>query len=157
MYSLDTSMFMDWQARYYPLDVFSTLRTHIEALIASGEAQAVELVREELNAVAPPAVRDWTRTQSGLFVPLDAELLTVGAEIEARYPDLADHKGIYQSADAYVIALAQVRGGTVVSQETPAAEKKNARQDHYVPDVCRELGVACVSLLGLFRQQKWTL
>jgi hypothetical protein len=25
MYSLDTSMFMDWQARYYPLDVFRSL------------------------------------------------------------------------------------------------------------------------------------
>lgn len=40
MYSLDTSMFMDWQARYYPVDVFDSLRLKLESLIASGEAQA---------------------------------------------------------------------------------------------------------------------
>jgi hypothetical protein len=34
MYSFDTSAFMDWQARYYPLDVFEGLQTKIEALIA---------------------------------------------------------------------------------------------------------------------------
>jgi hypothetical protein len=157
VYSLDTSMFMDWQARYYPVDVFDTLRTHLEALIASGEAQAVELVREELKAVAPPAVSAWARTQTALFVPLDADLQSAGAAIEASYPDLADPKGIYQSADAFVIALARVRGGTVVSQETPAAEKRNAKQQHYIPDVCRELGIPCISLLGLLRQQQWKL
>lgn len=83
MYSLDTSMFMDWQARYYPIDVFDTLRAKIEALIASGEAQAVELVREELKAVAPPATYAWAKTQVGRFVPLDAELQSAGAGIEA--------------------------------------------------------------------------
>jgi hypothetical protein len=157
MYSLDTSIFMDWQARYYPIDVFESLRTQMEALIASGEAQAVELVREELKAVAPPTVQEWAKAQSGLFIPLDAELQAAGAEIEARYPDLADHRGIHQSADAYVIGLARVRSGTVVSQETPAAEKKNARYDHYIPDVCREVGIPCISLLGLMRQQRWKL
>jgi hypothetical protein len=25
MYSLDTSFFMDWQARHYPVDVFASL------------------------------------------------------------------------------------------------------------------------------------
>ncbi|MGE3843791.1 MAG: DUF4411 family protein [Vicinamibacterales bacterium] len=150
-------MFMDWQARYYPIDVFDTLRANIETLIASGQAQSVELVREELKAVAPPAVFAWVKAQSGLFVPLDAELQSAGAAIEASYPDLADPKGIYQSADAYVIALAKVRGWTVVTQETPAAEKKNPKQAHYIPDACRELGIPCISLVGLLRQQRWRL
>ena len=38
MYSLDTSVFMDWQARYYPLDVFQSLEGRIEQLIAAGTA-----------------------------------------------------------------------------------------------------------------------
>lgn len=33
MYSLDTSMFLDWQARYYPLDVFRSLELKIGQLI----------------------------------------------------------------------------------------------------------------------------
>ena len=96
MYSLDTSMFMDWQARFYPVDVFDTLRLQIEALIVAGEARAVELVKEELGAVAPPAVQSWAKTQTGLFVPLDPDLQMAGADIESRFPDLADLKGIHQ-------------------------------------------------------------
>ena len=29
------------------------------------------------------------------------------------------------------------------------------RRSHYIPDVCRELGLPCVSLLGLMRREKW--
>ena len=38
MYSFDTSAFMDWQARYYPSDIFVSLRTKIEGLVASGRS-----------------------------------------------------------------------------------------------------------------------
>lgn len=66
-------------------------------------------------------------------------------------------KSPYQSADAYVIALAQIRNGVVVSQETSAAEKRKPPRDHYIPDVCRELGVPCINLLGLMRRERWEL
>ena len=49
MYSLDTSVFMDWQARYYPLDVFRSLELKIDELIASGELASVQLVKEEID------------------------------------------------------------------------------------------------------------
>ena len=51
MYSFDTSVFMDWQARYYPPDVFVSLVGKIEAMIAAGGCSAVELVKEEIDAV----------------------------------------------------------------------------------------------------------
>lgn len=44
----------DWQARYYPLDVFVTFNTRIEQLIKGNEFKAVELVKEEINAVGTP-------------------------------------------------------------------------------------------------------
>jgi hypothetical protein len=62
---------------------------------------------------------------------------------------------LYESADAYVIALAQIHGGTVVTQETTAAEKRNSKQTHFIPDVCRDLGVPCINLLGLMRREGW--
>jgi hypothetical protein len=73
------------------------------------------------------------------------------------YPDLLDPKSPYQSADAYVIALAQIGNGVVVSQETSAAETRKPPRDHYIPDVCRELGVPCINLLGLMRRERWQL
>jgi hypothetical protein len=157
MYSLDTSFFMDWQARYYPLDVFRSLEAKIEELIATGQLAAVHLVREEIDSVGTPDLRAWAKSHADLFTPLTPELQAAGAAIEAAYPDLMDPKGLHESADAYVIALAQVRNGTVVSQETAAAEKRNPKRTHYVPDVCRDLGVSCINLLGLARREKWTL
>ena len=82
MYSLDTSVFMDWQARYYPLDLFPSLETKFAHMIS-------------------------------------------------------------------------VNGGTVVSQETSAAEKRSPKQTHFIPDVCRDLGVPCINLFGLMRREGW--
>jgi hypothetical protein len=48
-----------------------------------------------------------------------------------------------------------MRNGTVVTQETPAAEKRNPKRTHFIPDVCRELGIPCISLLGLMRREGW--
>ncbi len=152
---MDTSFFMDWQARYYPLDLFPGFNTRIEALIASGECAAMQLVLDELNAVAPPDLRTWASAHPGLFVPLHPEVQLEAQAIESRYPDLTDPKGLYQSADAYVIALARVRDGIVISQETAAHEKRNPKQTYYIPDVCRDLGVSCINLLGLMRREKW--
>lgn len=156
MYSLDTSVFMDWQARYYPLDVFGGLADRIGSLIRTGEGKAVDLVREEIEAVGTPGLRAWVKQQKGLFAPLTPEVQVEAAAIEAAYPDLMDPKMPYQSADAYVIALARVNDGIVVSQETSAQEKHRPAKAHYIPDVCRDLGISCINLLGVMRREKWS-
>ena len=147
---------MDWQARYYPLDVFVTLTTEIEGLIKSVDFQAVELVKEEIDSVGTPDLKSWASSHKNLFVPLAPEVQLEGASIEAKYPDLIDAKSPYQSADAYVIAWARLQGGVVISQETSVHEKRNPAKRHYIPDVCRDLGIPCINLLGLMRREKWT-
>jgi hypothetical protein len=156
MYSFDTSVFMDWQARYYPPDIFTSLLTKIEGLIATDQCSAVELVKEEIEAVGTPALRAWAKEHPALFVTLDPLVQVEAATIESKYPDLMDPKNLYQSADAYIVALAKVKDGIVVSQETSAAEKKSAKRTHYIPDVCRDLGIPCINLLGLMRREGWT-
>jgi predicted nucleic acid-binding protein len=155
MYSLDTSVFMDWQARYYPPDIFKSMITKVDELIANGQCSSVDLVKEEIDAVGTPELRAWAKNHPALFVALDPLVQVEAASIESRYPDLMDPKSPYQSADAYVIALAKVKGGTVVSQETSAAEKRSTKRTHYIPDVCRDLGIPCINLLGLMRREKW--
>ncbi|PYK14633.1 MAG: hypothetical protein DME55_14935 [Verrucomicrobia bacterium] len=147
---------MDWQARYYPLDVFVTLRKKIEDLIKSGDFRAVELVKDETDSVGTPDLKSWASSHKNLFVPLAPEVQLEGASIEAKYPDLIDAKSPYQSADAYVIAWARLQGGVVISQETSVHEKRNPAKRHYIPDVCRDLGMPCINLLGLMRREKWT-
>jgi hypothetical protein len=158
MYSIDTSFFMDWQARYYPLDVFAGLEKQIEALVKAGEFLAVDLVSEEIDAVGTPDLRAWIKNHKSIFVPLTPDVQVEAAAIEAKYPDLLDPKLPYQSADAYVIALAKLKpNGIVVSQETSVNEKHKPKRNYYIPDVCRDLGVPCINLLGLMRKEKWKL
>lgn len=40
VYSIDTNVLMDWQARFYPTDVFPTLSDRLDALVSAGRWQA---------------------------------------------------------------------------------------------------------------------
>lgn len=83
MYSLDTNVFIDWQARYYPADVFASLVRAMAGLIATGGCAAVHLVHEEIDAVGTPDLRVWAANQTGLFLSLAPEIQVEGAAIEA--------------------------------------------------------------------------
>jgi hypothetical protein len=48
-----------------------------------------------------------------------------------------------------VIALARMEGGTVICEE----RRKPSRP--HIPDVCDALGIPCIPLLDLVREQGW--
>ena len=154
LYAVDSNVFMDWQARYYPTDIFQSLPTLVEGLIKDGRLFSPELVQEELEVVGTADLTAWVNANPALWVPT-AELLAAAIAIQNRFPGLRDPKAEFEEADAYVIALAQLRDGTVVTQETSAAEKRNPKRTHFIPDVCRELGLPCISLLGMMRREGW--
>lgn len=156
LYSVDSSAFMDWQARYYPADVFTSIMDRVETLISAGRFMAPALVKEELGAVGTGDLIAWAHAHAAIFVPT-GELLVEAQTIQNRFPGLRDPKAEFEEADAYVIALARLRDGIVITQETPAAEKRNPKRSHFIPDVCREMGVPCFNLLGLMRRENWTL
>ena len=156
LYCVDTITFMDWQARYYPIDVFSSLVRKIDGLIAEQRFWSPALVREEITAVGTAALNGWADARPKIFVS-NAEVLAEALGIQKLFPGLLDPKAEYEEADAYVIALAKMRNGIVITQETSAAEKRNPKRTHFIPDVCREMGIPCFNLLGLMRKEGWTL
>ena len=156
IYSVDSSSLMDWQARYYPADVFTTLVARIDALISGNRFIAPALVKEEIGVVGTTDLNAWADARSAIFVPT-IRLLTDAQAIQNQFAGLRDPKAEFEEADAYVIALARQQGGIVVTQETSAAEKRKPKRPHYIPDVCRELGIPCISLLGLMRREGWKL
>jgi hypothetical protein len=149
-YSIDTSVLMDWQFRYFPTDIFTSLVNYVDGMIAEGRWLAPDIVAEELNAVGTAELVAWAKARPQMFVPIEA------LSIQARFPGLKDPKAEFEEADAYVIALAKLREGIVVTQETSAAEKNKPKRTHFIPDVCRELGLPCISLLGLMRREGWS-
>ncbi len=155
IYSIDTNVLMDWQARYFPTDVFGSLVTCVDQLIQEGRWISPEIVREELEAVGTSELTAWAQGRPEIFISLE-EVLAEAFSIQGRFPGLKDPKAEFEEADAYVIALARLRDGVVVTQETPASEKRNPKRTHFIPDVCRELGLPCISLLGLMRREGWS-
>lgn len=155
LYCVDTSSFMDWQERYYPEDIFTGLVSKVDELISDKRLIAPELVFEELRAVGPAGLVKWMGKRKGIIIPT-AELLEEALKIQNQFTGLRDPKAEHEEADAYVIALARMRKGIVVTQETSAAEKRNPKRTHFIPDVCRELGIPCFGFLGLIRQEGWT-
>ena len=61
---------MDWQARFYPPDVFISMVAKIEERVVAGQCSAVELVKEEIDAVGTPELRAWVKKNPALFVTL---------------------------------------------------------------------------------------
>lgn len=153
-YVVDTNIFMDWQARHYPPDVFASLLESVNRLISAERFIAPELVQEELDAVGTNQLTAWAQARKSIWIPNGA-IVEAAVAIQNQFPGMLDPKAEFEEADAYVIALAQQRDGIVVTSETPAAEKRRPRREFFIPDVCRELGIPCINLLGLMRREKW--
>lgn len=156
IYSIDTSSLMDWHERYYPTDIFPSLVVKFGDLIVDGRLVAADLVRDEVVAVGPAGLQAWAKTNKSIFDPT-ANHLAAALAILGMFPGMKDPRAQYDEADSYVIAVAQVRGTTVVTQETEAAQKRSPKRTHFIPDVCRDLGIPCINLLGLMRREGWQL
>jgi hypothetical protein len=92
--------------------------------------------------------------REGLCVPLDQELMAAVSEVMARCPDLVDPEAERNRADPFVIALARLRNGTVVTGEQPGWQP-GARPR--IPDACAQLGIAWLDWFGFLRAIGWRL
>lgn len=155
MYSIDTNIFLDWSIRRYPEDVFPAVKVEVEKLIVAGRWKAVERVKDEIDHVGSPTLKAWAKVRRDQFVRHDAAIMKEASAITHAYPGLIDPYAQHDEADRYVIAFARLNGWTVVTHETPARTKKNPPRTHYIPDVCRSLGVPCIDLVQLMRAERW--
>ena len=155
-YCIDTSGLSSGWRRHYPRGNFPSLWKDIEAFIGGGSLIAPDEVLEELKRGGDD-LYDWARTQSGLFVPHDADIQNTVSSILAN-PEHA--KLLYTQdalnpavADPFVIATAKVHGCAVISNEvrlSSPSPKKNK-----IPNVCDDLGIAHISFLDLIIEQGW--
>jgi len=131
-YCIDTNSLMDWQARYYPTDIFTGVKNRMETLVTEGRLIAPALVHEEIGVVGTPELIAWTKENKTMFLGNEV-MLKEALAIHHRFPGLLDPKAEFEEADAYLIALAQrTPNGIAVTQETPAAEKSRPKRTHFV-------------------------
>lgn len=119
-------------------------------LISEGELRATDRVKAELER-KDDEVLEWSDGQEGFFVPLDDAIQVAASKVIESHPRLLDSRPGRSGADPFVIALAELHGCTVVTDEV--ATKSATRPN--IPDICLDRDVRCISLLGLFSECQW--
>ncbi len=150
-YSVDTSAILRFAVRSYPIANFPSLWGRIETLIADGRFRATELVLDELKKKEDDTYR-WFKVRDRMFVPLDAEIQRVARNILRSHPRLVDQRKGRSGADPFVIALGEMNGWTVVTDE----DVGNAAKPH-IPFVCQARGVEVLSVLEFIRREDWVI
>lgn len=151
-YSIDTSGFLDAWVRNYPEDVFPTIWQQMDTAAKDGTILASDEVLRELERKEDGA-HNWMKDRPEMIVSLDAEIERHVRQIMQRYPRLVDTKKGRSGGDPFVIAVARVRGITVITAENATRKLDVPR----IPDVCGDLGIRCIRLLDFFREQKWSV
>ncbi|HEY5852698.1 MAG TPA: DUF4411 family protein [Aldersonia sp.] len=150
MYSFDTSAILNGRRDLFRPNVFRSLWTHIEEAISAGDVRAVDEVQRELARRDDDAKR-WADAQPDLFVALSTQIQEGARRILGRYPNLVRQGGRRSGADPFVIALAMVTNGTVVTQETATGNVAKPR----IPDICMALEIPCLTLMEFIESQGW--
>jgi len=149
IYCIDTSSLIEASTRYYPSSSFPSLWVRLETLINDGRLCAPEEVQGEI-AKQDDYLKEWGRAHHGLFVPLDQDQMGEASRIVATFERLVDTVRNRSAGDPWVIALAKLKGYTIVTQERKAPSKIK------IPDVCEHYGLDYISLIELIRREKWT-
>ncbi len=150
MYCFDTSVFINAWNRDYPLDVFPTVWDNINGMVADFRIVTPEEVRIELER-KDDMVLEWANERAHVFVPIDASIQIVVADILRQFPRLIDTRRGRSGADPFVVALAQVRGLSVVTYEKPTGNLDRPN----IPDVCMALDIERLSIMDVARREQW--
>ncbi|QEC47851.1 DUF4411 family protein [Baekduia soli] len=146
-FCLDTSFLVGAWVRSYPPDVFPGLWTALDALIEAGEVVSPEEVLNELSAKEDD-LHEWAQGRPALFAQLDHAQMEATTAILGDYPRLVGELADRNRADPFVIALAVVRGLTVVTEERGGSDKRPK-----IPFVCGGVAIPCIDTLGFIRAQ----
>ena len=149
-YSIDTSAIVQAWRAHYPPEVFPAVWERLEDLIASGALRASEEVLYELER-KDDEVLAWVGDHEELIIDIDQEIQLAVQAILEQHRRLLDTRKSRSGADPFVIALAQIHRAAVVTYERPT----NSLTRPKIPDVCRALGIRCITFLELLREQGW--
>ena len=152
LYSIDTSGFLDGWKRRYPPDVFPVIWDNLTDLIENGSLIATDEVLNELKA-GDDDIYTWASAREKMFLPLDADIQQAVIKVLTRHSSWVPPDRSRNMADPFVIAVAMVKGCTVVSAETLSTSPLPERVR--IPNVCNTFGIRHIEFLDLMREQGW--
>ncbi len=147
-YVFDTNIFINLQRRQ-PIDLYPTVWNKIGELMSQGIIISSQEVFDEI-AIGGDDLEKWAKVRKECFLPSDISVQQKVRDI------LKNHRGLIEggtkknSADPFVIALAQDKRYKVVTEET---RTRNANSPK-IPDVCDAYSIECLNFVSFAREAK---
>jgi len=150
VYVLDSSVYISAKNLYYPFEVCPGFWEWILLANSQGKLFSPDRVRDELLR-QQDELTGWVRgSGSTLFVPMDnasnGALRQVSEYLNSNF-DVAQVANFCRGADYHLVAMGLGKGWTVVTQES-------RRQKVNIPEVCRGLGVKCMTVFEMLKREK---
>ena len=148
VYSLDASSLIEAH-HIYPRANFPSLWDELKVLARNDRLKMPELVFDE---VRDEEIKEWyEENQWKPYIRVTIDQLDQN-KAKALIPRLVNLITGESGGDPWVIALAQdLQNGVVVTQEKPSRNKDKPK----IPNVCSDLGIEHIDLLGLIRSENW--
>lgn len=152
-YVFDTSSLVRAWYEAYPIDVVATFWDRLHDAIGSGVVIAPDEVLRETSKRSD-GLHTWLKErESDCIICIDDDMQDAVSDLLKKNPRMAMNRKGASSADVWVVALAQLRGATVISEESLHDSEKRPK----IPGVCKDIGVNCANLIAFMRAQKWKI
>lgn len=142
-YAMDSSFFLDlWREDgAFSKEIFVGIWDALEEGIEGGQIIAPKIIRDEIRNTKDEGLKSWISNRPGMFIAFDQVQLASLTEIVRRFDGYAQEAR--NLADPQVVALARVRGLTVLTSEKRASTLgKNPK----MPNVCEAFEVPWLSI-----------
>jgi len=116
IYSVDTSALIDGMQRLYRPKNFPSVWSKIDELIETERVIATIEVFHEIER-KDDRLLEWCKGHKKMFIEIDDVIQPVVTEILTNHRKLVKEMGQRSAGDPFVIALAKVRNGIVVTVE----------------------------------------
>ena len=147
-YVFDANIFISLQRRQ-PIDVYPSVWDKIDSLMENGIIISSREVYDEITS-GDDALVQWAKKRKAYFLPSDINIQKGVRKILKDYRGLAEGGKKRNNADPFVIALAQITGCSVVTEEI----RSNNIQTPKIPNVCEECGIVYIDFVGFSREMK---
>jgi hypothetical protein len=154
LYSVDTSALIDGLERMYFESSFPGIWEYVADLIAEGRFFISHEVWEEAKK-RDAVVKGWCAkdTTGKLIVPTTSAVTNEVKRILGANERMVMNMKGRNRADPFVIAVARLKGATVVTGEGSDGNESRPK----IPYVCARMGIPCIRFADLIKGEGWVV
>lgn len=154
LYLLDANVLIDANRDYYPFERVPEFWEWLENAGENGHAKIPLEVYEEIRE-GKDDLANWAKQEtikSALLFQEEVDVSLVSSATDEGYAsDLTDDEVVKIGRDPFLIAYALKKKDTRCVVTTEISKPKRGRANRHLPDVCRDLGVACCNTFEFVR------